>query len=47
MPGSDPERCQRVGVRAYPTWIINGERLEGVLDLAHLAQASRFGVAGR
>jgi len=29
-------------VRAYPTWIVGGERYEGVLTLDRLAEASRF-----
>jgi len=29
-------------VRGYPTWIINGQRLEGVRSLEDLARASRF-----
>jgi len=29
-------------VRRYPTWTIAGQRYEGVLSLAELAEASRF-----
>jgi hypothetical protein len=29
-------------VRRYPTWMIAGERYEGVLSLAKLAEASHF-----
>jgi len=29
-------------VRGYPTWIIRGERREGVLSLAQLAELSGF-----
>jgi hypothetical protein len=29
-------------VRGYPTWIIGGERHEGVLPLDRLAALSRF-----
>lgn len=37
-----PQRCDRAAVRVYPTWIIGGQRLEGVLTLDQLAQASKF-----
>jgi len=40
--GADPQRCERVGVRRYPTWIVRGERYEGVLSLDELARASGF-----
>jgi len=29
-------------VRAYPTWVIAGRRVEGVQSLDDLARASRF-----
>lgn len=29
-------RCQKAGVRAYPTWVIGEERREGVLSLEEL-----------
>ena len=29
-------------VRAYPTWVINGEKYEGVLSLERLADLSKF-----
>ncbi|MBI4587312.1 MAG: hypothetical protein HY725_00620 [Candidatus Rokubacteria bacterium] len=38
-----PDLCQRVGVRAYPTWIVGGVSYEGVLSLDRLAEVSRFG----
>jgi hypothetical protein len=40
--GSKPELCDRIGVRAYPTWIVEGQRHEGVMSLDQLADASRF-----
>ena len=38
----DPARCERANVRRYPTWIIGGQRYEGVMTLEELAQASRW-----
>ena len=32
----------KAGVRAYPTWIINGQKHEGVLSLERLAELSKF-----
>ena len=29
-------------MRAYPTWVINGEKYEGVMSLDRLAELSRF-----
>lgn len=29
-------------MRAYPTWVINGEKYEGVLSLDRLAELSKF-----
>jgi len=37
-----PEQCQAAGVKAYPTWVINGQTHEGVLTLDQLAQMSQF-----
>lgn len=37
-----PDRCQSIGVRAYPTWVVGGQRTEGVMSLERLAEASRF-----
>ena len=31
-----------MGVKAYPTWTVNGERRDGVLSLDQLAELSRF-----
>jgi hypothetical protein len=40
--GAQPDRCQRVDVRGYPTWTFGAQRIEGVLSLDQLAQLSRF-----
>jgi len=42
--GTNPqtERCERAGVKAFPTWDIGGRRLEGVRSLDDLAEASGF-----
>jgi protein-disulfide isomerase len=37
-----PDLCEQVGVKAYPTWIVNGERREGVQSLDQLAELSHF-----
>lgn len=37
-----PERCEAAGVRAFPTWVINGEKREGVQPLDELARLSGF-----
>ncbi len=34
--------CDEKGIQGYPTWIIDGQRYEGVLSLSQLAQYSRF-----
>jgi len=31
-----------VPVRAYPTWVIDGQKYEGVLSLDRLAELSKF-----
>jgi glutaredoxin len=36
------ERCERAGVRAFPTWVIGGERREGMQSLEELARVSGF-----
>jgi hypothetical protein len=36
------ERCVQAGVRAYPTWMIDGQKYEGVLSLERLAELSKF-----
>ena len=45
--GADPARCERMGIRRYPTWIMRGERYEGVLSVDELARMSRFDDAAR
>lgn len=42
--GTNPQtmRCERAGVRVFPTWVIGSERREGVLSLEALAAASGF-----
>jgi hypothetical protein len=37
-----PDLCKQIEVKAYPTWVVNGERVEGVLSLDRLAELSRF-----
>ena len=37
-----PDLCQSVGVKAFPTWTIEGGRFEGVLSLDRLAELSHF-----
>ncbi|MFQ5904700.1 MAG: glutaredoxin family protein, partial [Candidatus Binatia bacterium] len=34
--------CNVMGIRSYPTWIINGRRIVGFLTLRQLAQYSGF-----
>ncbi len=36
------ERCVTAGVRAYPTWMVAGQKYEGALTLERLAELSRF-----
>ena len=40
-----PDLCQKVGVKAFPTWVIGPQRREGVQSLADLAALSKFSVA--
>ena len=40
--GAAPARCETAAVRRYPTWLIAGQRHEGVLTLDELARASGF-----
>jgi len=35
-------RCSAANVRRYPTWVIGGQRYEGVMPLDELAKASAF-----
>jgi uncharacterized membrane protein len=45
--GARPDLCTQVGVKAYPTWVIAGQKLEGVLTLDQLARLSGFPGASR
>ena len=38
-----PAACQAAGVRAFPTWIINGQKVEGEVQPSELARLSGFG----
>jgi hypothetical protein len=40
-----PDLCQKIGVKAYPTWVLNNERREGVQSLDQLAEMSQFSYA--
>jgi uncharacterized membrane protein len=40
--GARPDLCTQVGVRSYPTWVIQGTRQEGVMPLEALARLSSF-----
>jgi uncharacterized membrane protein/glutaredoxin len=40
---AQPNACQAAGVRAYPTWIIGGQKLEGEVSPSELARLSGFG----
>jgi uncharacterized membrane protein/glutaredoxin len=37
-----PDACQAAGVRAYPTWIIGGQKIEGEVMPSDLARLSGF-----
>ena len=37
-----PDLCAKMDVKAYPTWVVAGERREGVLSLDQLAELSKF-----
>ena len=41
-PGARPDLCTQAGVRAYPTWVIQGTRHEGVTPPETLARLSGF-----
>jgi len=34
--------CEKVPVRAFPTWVIDGQKYEGVMSLDRLAELSKF-----
>ncbi|MEB3260015.1 MAG: hypothetical protein VKP63_05230 [Cyanobacteriota bacterium] len=36
------QRCAQLGIAAYPTWVLGGQRLEGVQSLDRLGQWSGF-----
>jgi uncharacterized membrane protein len=40
--GARPDLCERAGVKSYPTWVIEGQRLEGTQPLSELARVSHF-----
>ncbi|MGH7405542.1 MAG: vitamin K epoxide reductase family protein [Candidatus Methylomirabilales bacterium] len=40
--GPQAARCQEMGIRVYPTWIISGRRYEGLLSQGELAARSGF-----
>jgi uncharacterized membrane protein/glutaredoxin len=40
---AQPGACQAAGVRAYPTWVIGGQKLEGEISPTELARLSGFG----
>jgi glutaredoxin len=41
-----PDLCEKAGVKAFPTWVIGGQRREGVQSLSALADASKFQPTG-
>lgn len=41
--GARPDLCQAAGVRAYPTWVLGGQMIEGTISPAELARRSGFG----
>lgn len=43
---SDRQRCQAAGIQAYPTWELNGRRVEGVQTLEELSTWSGFSAVG-
>jgi uncharacterized membrane protein len=40
--GPEAPACAAMHIQGYPTWIINGQRYEGVLSLADLARLSGY-----
>jgi hypothetical protein len=37
-----PDLCRQAGVKAFPTWVIDGQTREGVMTLDQLAEMSKF-----
>ena len=37
-----PDLCEKAGVKAFPTWVVGGQRFEGVQSIGALADASKF-----
>lgn len=37
-----PDLCRQVGVKSFPTWVINGEKREGVMTLNQLTDLSKY-----
>ena len=35
---ADRQRCNRVGIKAYPTWVLGDKRVEGILSLDALGR---------
>ena len=35
---ADRQRCNRVGIKAYPTWVLGDRRVEGILSLDALGR---------
>jgi hypothetical protein len=35
---ADRQRCNRVGIKAYPTWVLGDRRVEGMLSLDALGR---------
>jgi len=40
-----PDLCEKAGVKSFPTWVVGGERREGVQSLETLAELSKFNPA--
>jgi hypothetical protein len=38
----DPKACQKAGIKAYPTWEINGKQYLGTMSLFRLAKISGY-----
>lgn len=38
--------CEEIGIKSYPTWVINGERYTGTQSLDNLAQLSKYNSEG-